>query len=172
MVHLNIYLYNMKSINFQSQWNNTSWTRTKLWSAIAIFLIFTISLPADAQNNTSNIKTENIIKDSTSNEITLILKSMIQDLGLSTDTLLARTFREIDIDSNTIKKDFIPILENIKSGLKKLKMEIDILDNDWSIYENDLVKYKEYSELLMEYTRKIDNLNENIKRKPYIFKSH
>lgn len=55
---------------------------------------------------------------------------MIQDLGLSTDTLLARTFREIDIDSNTIKKDFIPILENIKSGLKKLKMEIDILDND------------------------------------------
>jgi len=55
---------------------------------------------------------------------------MIQDLDISTDTLLARTFREIDIDSNTIKKDFIPILENIKKELKNIKVEIDILNSD------------------------------------------
>jgi CII-binding regulator of phage lambda lysogenization HflD len=91
-------------------------------------------------------------------------KSSIALLEGATDTLLKSVFREIEIDTNTIAKDFVPMLDSIKKGLKELKEKIE---NNNPIYENDLLKY---NESLMEYIDRINNLDDNIKLKPYIFR--
>jgi len=70
-----------------------------------------------------------------------------------------RVIQSIKLDTNSLAKEFIPILQNIEDSIVAIQQKIK---NSNPIYEDDVI---EYIKRVEEYGRQVDNLNANLDKK-------